>query len=34
MHIVDLGFRDVYGRDLAARIPRGWPAWRPAAAAP
>jgi hypothetical protein len=26
MHVVDLGFRDVYGRDLAVRIPRGWPA--------
>jgi MoaA/NifB/PqqE/SkfB family radical SAM enzyme len=26
MHIVDLDFRSIYGRDLAARIPRGWPA--------
>jgi MoaA/NifB/PqqE/SkfB family radical SAM enzyme len=25
MHIVELGFRSVYGRNLAARIPRDWP---------
>jgi MoaA/NifB/PqqE/SkfB family radical SAM enzyme len=25
MHVVDLGFRDIYGSDLAVRIPRGWP---------
>jgi MoaA/NifB/PqqE/SkfB family radical SAM enzyme len=24
MHIVELDFRSVYGRDLAVRIPRGW----------
>jgi MoaA/NifB/PqqE/SkfB family radical SAM enzyme len=24
MHIVELGFREVYGKDLAARIPVGW----------
>ena len=24
MHIVELGFRGIYGDDLAVRIPRGW----------
>jgi hypothetical protein len=25
MHIVELDFRSLYGKDLAVRIPRGWP---------
>lgn len=27
MHVVELGFRSIYGKHLAARIPRTWHAW-------
>jgi MoaA/NifB/PqqE/SkfB family radical SAM enzyme len=27
MHVVELDFRSVYGKDLAARIPREWSSW-------